>query len=140
MVLAPVAILLMGLVGRRVGGERLGLIAAAVTAFYPGFVAMNGSIMSETLYGPLVAGLLLCAYWVHDRPSWRSAAAFGVVLAVATLTRTETLALLVLLGAPLAWRAGPGRRWLVAGVMVGATVVVLAPWVVRNQVASGSRR
>ena len=76
----------------------------------------------------------------HDRPSWRSAATFGVVLAVATLTRTETLALLVLLGAPLAWRTGPGRRWLVAGVMVGATAVVLAPWLVRNQVASGSRR
>ena len=136
-VLAPVAILLMGLVARRVGGERLGLIAAVVTALYPGFVAMNGSTMSETLYGPLVAGLLLCAYWVHDRPSWRSAAAFGVVLAVATLSRTETLALLVLLGGPLAWRAGPGRRWLVAGVMVGVTVVVLAPWMVRNQVSFG---
>jgi 4-amino-4-deoxy-L-arabinose transferase-like glycosyltransferase len=136
-VLAPVLILLMGLLGRRVGGDRLGLIAAAVTAVYPGVVAMDGSIMSETLYGPLVAGLLLCAYRVYDRPSWRSALAFGVVLAVATLTRTETLALLVLLGAPLAWHAGKGRRLVVGAVMVAATVVVLAPWVLRNQSAFG---
>src|SRR5262249_33756517 len=45
-VMAPVAILLMGLLGRRVGGERLGIVVAGITAFYPGFIGMNGSIMS----------------------------------------------------------------------------------------------
>jgi Dolichyl-phosphate-mannose-protein mannosyltransferase len=131
-VLGPVMVLLLGLLGRRVGGERVGLASAALGALYPPFIAMDGSTMSETLYGPLMAGILLVAYRVYDRPSWKAAVGFGVLIGLATLTRAETLILLVLLGAPLASHAGAGRRLKIGAAMAAASVVVISPWVIRN--------
>src|SRR4051795_9371707 len=54
-------IVLIALIGRRVGGERVGLVAALIAALYPLLVAADGAPMSESLYGLFVAGCLLCA-------------------------------------------------------------------------------
>ena len=51
--------MLVGLLGRRAGGERLGLLAAGLCAVYPLMIAVDGALMSETLYGPLIAVALL---------------------------------------------------------------------------------
>src|SRR5215210_4859359 len=39
-----------GLLGRRAGGDRVGLIAAAIAAVYPPLVVLDGSLRSESLY------------------------------------------------------------------------------------------
>ena len=49
--LGALTIVLVGLLGRRAGGERLGLMAAGLCAVYPLMVAADGALMSETLYG-----------------------------------------------------------------------------------------
>jgi 4-amino-4-deoxy-L-arabinose transferase-like glycosyltransferase len=133
LLLGAATIVLVGLLGRRVGGERTGLIAAGLCAIYPLMIAVDGALMSETLYGPLIAGMLLCAYWLYDRPGLWPALALGAVIALAALTRTEALLFVPFLALPIAWRSGPGRWWRFAAV-VGACVLVIAPWTIRNAV------
>ena len=111
---------LVGLLGRRVGGERVGLLAAGIAALYPLLVVLDGSIRSESLYAPLIALALLLAYE-------RRFVLLGVTLGLATLTRSEAVLLL-----PLLLIAMPRPRLRPAVVVVACCLVVVAPWLVRN--------
>jgi 4-amino-4-deoxy-L-arabinose transferase-like glycosyltransferase len=113
-------IVVVGLIGRRVAGERTGLIAAALAALSPVLVSADGAVMAETLLGLLVALVALVAY---APPSLRRGALLGALVGLAALTRGEALLLLLLLA-----RRPP--RELAA--MVLACLVVLAPWTIRN--------
>jgi 4-amino-4-deoxy-L-arabinose transferase-like glycosyltransferase len=139
LVLGTITLVLVGLLGRRVGGERLGVIAALLYAVYPVMIAVDADLMSEVLYGPLIAGMLLAAFALYDRPSTRRALALGALIGLAALTRTEALLFLPLLLLPVAWRARPTPRGRGALGAVGllACVVVIAPWLIRNEVAFG---
>jgi hypothetical protein len=118
---------LVGVAGRLLGGDRLGLTAAAIAAVYPMLWLADGSLMSETTYGFLITACLISALAYRRAPSARLAAALGALIALAALTRGEGLALLVLLAVPLTW-----RRWRHLAVIAAAVVVVLAPWTIRN--------
>jgi 4-amino-4-deoxy-L-arabinose transferase-like glycosyltransferase len=123
----------IALLGRRVGGSRVGLLAGAIAAVYPPLVTADGLVMSEPLFVLLVAVAMLLALRLIDRRSTRGAALLGAVIALAALTRGEGLVLLPLLVWPAALRTGPGRaRRLLA--TTAAAALVLAPWVVRNVV------
>jgi hypothetical protein len=109
------------------GSERVGLAAAAIAALYPLFVAADGAPMSESLYGMLIAGSLLTALHLRERRTIGSAAALGALIALAALTRSEALLLLLLIGLPLTF-----RNWKASAALVGACIVILAPWTIRN--------
>jgi 4-amino-4-deoxy-L-arabinose transferase-like glycosyltransferase len=125
--LGGATILIVGLIGRRVGGDRVGLLAAAIAALYPLLVAADGAPMSESLYGLLIAASLLLALRLREERTVGRAAALGAVVGLAALTRSEALLLLLLLGLPLT-----GRRLKPALALLGAAVLVLAPWTIRN--------
>jgi len=127
-------VVLLGLVGRRIGGDRLGLVTAALAAVYPMLWTAEGSLMSEGLYGFFLVASLLAALWVRERPTWRRAAALGALIGLAALTRGEALALIVLLAVPVAIASRPGWRGRAAlwGVSLAAFAAVLAPWTVFN--------
>ena len=116
---ATVAVI--GLLGRRVAGPRVGLLAAGLAAVYPLLIATDGSLRSETVYALLISLVLLAALRLPERP-----AVFGALVGLATLTRGEALLLLGL----LALVRGVGVRR--AGIAVGACVLVLAPWLARS--------
>jgi hypothetical protein len=116
-------VMAVGLLGRRVAGERVGLVAACLAAVYPLLVIADGSMMSESLYGLLIALALLLAYHLVDRPAMGTAALLGAAIGLAALTRTEALLLL-----PLVRRLGLGR----VAVACAALVIVIAPWTLRN--------
>jgi 4-amino-4-deoxy-L-arabinose transferase-like glycosyltransferase len=128
-------VVLIGLVGRRLGGERLGLVAAGIAAVYPVLITADASLMSETLYGLFIVLAVLLAYRLIDRPSARRAAALGAVIGLAALTRGEGLLLLPVLALPLAWRGGRDGRALRVGAACLATVLVVSPWTIRNHFA-----
>jgi 4-amino-4-deoxy-L-arabinose transferase-like glycosyltransferase len=130
-VFGTAAVVLVGLIGRRIGGDRVGLLAAGLAAVYPLLITTDGAVLSETLYVPLVALCLLCAYRLRDRPSVAAALLLGAAIAAATLTRSEALLLLVLLAPAAALAGGPGR-WLRLGACWAAALVLIGPWVVRN--------
>jgi 4-amino-4-deoxy-L-arabinose transferase-like glycosyltransferase len=133
-VLGAGTVVLVGLLGRRIGGVRVGLVAAGVAAGYPILIGADGSLLAESLYGLLIAGALLAAYRLHDKPSMGAAALLGALIALAALARSEGLALLLLLAVPLAWRTrGSGaRRLALVAAPFAAAALVLAPWTVRN--------
>jgi 4-amino-4-deoxy-L-arabinose transferase-like glycosyltransferase len=121
----------IGVLGRRVAGPGVGLVAAALAAFNPFLIAADGALMSETLYGPIIALVLIAAYRVRDEPSLRRAALLGLAIGLAALTRAEALLLLPLLALPACWGAARGRFALI-GVACLAAVLAIAPWTARN--------
>lgn len=124
----------VGLAGRELAGPTTGLVAAGVAAVYPFLWVVDGSLMSETLYGALLAATLWLAIRFARRPSLGLAAGLGALVALAALTRGEGLLLVPLLLVPLAIRAGTAwrSRLTLAAVAVGAFALVLAPWTIRN--------
>jgi 4-amino-4-deoxy-L-arabinose transferase-like glycosyltransferase len=122
-------IVVIGLLARRLAGDRAGLLAAGLAAVYPVLVATDGALMSESLYVALVGAGLLAALRLADAPGAGPAALLGAIVALAALTRSEALLMLplVLLGI---LRTRPGRR--AAAVAVAAFAVVLIPWTART--------
>lgn len=131
--LGATTVALVGLLGRRVAGAAAGLIAAGLAAIYPQLFVVDGTVIAESLYAPLIVSALLLAYRLMDRPTVRTAVALGGVIGLATLTRSEGIVLLLVLAGPITWRLGPGRRRLIA-VVAAVTALALSPWLVRNWV------
>src|SRR5919204_6173517 len=110
-----------------------------MAAIYPILIVADGSLLSESLYGVFIAGSLLLAYRLMDKPTNGRALALGACVGAAALTREEALLLVLLLLIPL---AGWPRRWFVrrvpprvVAVAVLGTALVVVPWVVRNTIA-----
>ena len=131
--LGVATIALIGILGRRVGGARVGLVAAAIAAAYANLWINDGLVMSESLGALLVTLILLALLAMLDRPNLRRAALVGVLFGLAVLTRSE-----LILAAPIAavviWRWVSPRRDAVRLVLAmgAATVLVIAPWVIYN--------
>lgn len=134
-VLGTVAIVLVGILARRLAGDRAGLLAAGLAAINPNFWMNDVIVMSETVGTVAMLAVLLLVYRFVDRPSLARAAWVGVACGVAGLARAELLLFLPVTVVPVALMARsisiPARlgRVLVAG---GAAVLVLVPWTVYN--------
>jgi 4-amino-4-deoxy-L-arabinose transferase-like glycosyltransferase len=135
-VLGTVTVFLVGIAGRQVAGKRTGLIAAAIAAVYPNIWMNDAAVMSETL--ALLCGVLvvIAGYAAWQRPDATRFALVGLTIGLATLARAEAAMLVVLLAWPLAaWAIGlRGARQRVglAAIATGASVLVVAPWVIPN--------
>lgn len=137
--LGTVTVVLTGCIGNRLAGRAVGLTAAALTALYPLLIAVDGSLMSETLSIPLLYGAVLMAMVALDRPQLWRWAIVGGLLGLVALTRADAIVtIVVLVGAcAIALPGSLGRRLLVAGATVGVVVAVVLPWVVRNDARVG---
>jgi 4-amino-4-deoxy-L-arabinose transferase-like glycosyltransferase len=123
-------------IGRRLASVTTGVIAALVTTLHPYLVWHDVHVNREILDGLLLALIVLFALIAYDRASPAFAAATGAVAGLAILSNARLLLLPLVLAPYVAWRA-VGRRVLLAGLVVAAAAVVVAPWVVRNQVVIG---
>ncbi|MEO6317622.1 MAG: glycosyltransferase family 39 protein, partial [Acidimicrobiales bacterium] len=128
-------VVVVAVIGRRLLTARVGVVAAFLSAVYPGFWLLEGNVLSEPL-GLVVLGLLILAIaGLREHFTSGRAVGAGVLLGLLTLVRSEQIALLILLVAPtvLAVRSVPLRRRLalLAAAAVSMTAVV-APWVVFN--------
>jgi 4-amino-4-deoxy-L-arabinose transferase-like glycosyltransferase len=126
-----VTVLVVGLIAARLAGARAGMIAAALCAVYPTFIAADGAIMSESLFGALVALCVLQALRIQERPTIGRMAVLGLLAGAAALTRSEGLLLAPFLGLPLVAAARAQRLRLLAALAAGVLVFV-GPWVARN--------
>jgi len=135
-VLGCATIVTVGLLGRRLAGERAGLLAAAGAAGYAAIWVNDGLVMSESLSILMTALMILQAYRAWARPTLVNAVMLGAVSALGALTRAELLLWLPLTALPLAVFSLPSWRARVRFVAVVAVVAlaVLAPWSVRNAV------
>ncbi|MEZ5143606.1 MAG: glycosyltransferase family 39 protein [Acidimicrobiales bacterium] len=120
--------------GRR-RGPLVGVFAAALAATYPMLWINDFRYLSESIYIPIVAVLIASAYRFHRRPGWGSAVAFGAMIGLAGLTRGEGFMIIAFTLVPLlvgmrqlTW----ARRAALGATVVGATLVLLVPWVAYN--------
>ncbi len=128
--LGAATVLVIGLTGRELAGERAGLAAAAIGAVFLPFVTREALLMSESLYGLLIAWALLAALKLRERATTRRALALGAAIGLAALTRQEALLLVPFLALPIALRGE--HRLRSAALVCAATAAICLPWVVRN--------
>jgi hypothetical protein len=134
--LAVVGTLLIGAtfaLGRALGGDVAGLVAAGAVAFYPPLVRTTGQLLSEP-FGALALTLALLALVLARRSGGRRLlAGGGALLGAAALARGDLLvALLVCPLVLLALRAADGAARdgvRDAATVLAAGVLVVAPWV-----------
>src|SRR5215207_3733523 len=75
--LGVAAVVVVGLLGRRVSGDRAGLIAAGLAAVYPQLWINDGMLISESMYVLFIALTLLFAYSAWDSQRWTDVALLG---------------------------------------------------------------
>ena len=134
-VLGSATVAVLGLVGRKVGGDAVGIIAAVLAAVYPPIWSQDGTLQSETMAILWVSFVLLAAYRYWERPDLGRAVVLGLTIGLAALSRSELLLLGPLVALPLAlWsRSIPMARRLQQLVAAGLTcVIALAPWCIYN--------
>lgn len=137
----------IGALTRLLFDRRTAIVATAFAGLYGGLWLNDVMVMSETFAALAVVGLLFAAYWYRRHPGWGSATLFGVMTCLAGYARAELLVLGGTIGIFAMWlnrdptrtRDGPdgiprrvGFGHLAAAGLVA--VVLLAPWVIRNQV------
>jgi len=136
--LGAVAIPMTFLLGRRMSGTAAGLLGATVVAGYPALLEYQGLLLTEPLAAFLLATALVVFLGAVERSSRWLWAGSGALLGALSLVRPEYLVLAILL--PLSWLlrealCGRLRRAVAAaGVSLLGTIVVLAPWTVRNAI------
>ena len=121
-------------IGRKLVGDRVGLIAAVIVAASPFLIAADGSLMAESLFIALIAAAVLVAVYAREAPSIWKFALLGLLLGLAALTRSDGLVIGVVLVAVTALFT-PGafvRRVAFAGLAGVVLIVVLVPWTIRN--------
>lgn len=139
--LGVLTVVLVGLLAHQLAGAPAARWAMALAAVYPPLVLVSATLISESLSLPLMLAALAAALHRRRRPGagvgW--AAAAGALLGLGLLARpaTAVVAVPVVL---LVW-SGPRRspRSLIApAVALLTTLLVLAPWTVRNYDAFGA--
>ena len=130
-------VVLIGIAGRELFGEKVGVVAAFIAAIY-GFLWLNDwSLMSESLVIAFVPFMTIVAVRWWRSPTWKLAIALGVLSGLGGLLRTELLAygpllaLVALVVNRVRWKLQLRDFAIVSAVCLA----VLAPWLVRNMTA-----
>ena len=128
-------ILLMGLAGRRIASERVGLVAATLAALHPGFWQYERELLSETLMLPAAAVMTSYACVFVAYPSRGRAMVLGGLCGALALIRSEQLLLGIVLVTPLVLSARTlALRDRIASLALAgaAATMLIAPWTLYN--------
>ncbi len=140
-----ITIAVIGLLGRAVKGERVGIVAAVIAAAYANLWINDGLVMSESVSVLCVSAVLLSAHHVliGGHRDVRSLVILGGLCGLAMLARSElalfvpilAVMLIVMVPEPTGDVTSSIRQRIVGGgVLVATAVAVLMPWVVPNLV------
>ncbi|MEO8634272.1 MAG: glycosyltransferase family 39 protein [Gemmatimonadales bacterium] len=139
---------LMYRLGSRVGGERVGRVAGLLFAFDPVLIAFSHRLWSETLF--LTILLLILELLSRDAANsrWLQWAVIGGLFGAGALVRPMLITFLPFLALWLVWNTWVDRRslgWaalrgplLNFSVAAACCLVVVLPWTLRNQRATGT--
>lgn len=124
--------LLVFSLGRRVFGERAGLVAAGISAVYTYFVYYSAALMTESFFMVVALAALEMAFRLSDKPSAGRAALLGLCLGLAALLRQAILPFIPVLLAWLWWEGRRRLRWQHYLIPVAVVALLIAPWTLRN--------
>ncbi len=139
-VLGGIAVWLMYALGKRLAGREVGLIAASVTAVYPFFIYYSGQLLTETLFITLILAVFASALRAESARSPMWFAGSGALSGLAAMCRAEAFPFGIALIAWTAYRAGraASASARLAALGLCCMALVMAPWVVRNQLTFGA--
>ncbi len=136
--LAAITALLVYAIGSHIASRRVGVVAAVVSTLHPYLVWHDVHVNREVLDGTLAAALALAALIAAERRTLQTVSVAGGIAGLAVLSNSRLLLLPLVLAVFVAWDIRPSRRAaLAAVVLIGATALVISPWVVRNRVSVG---
>ena len=138
--LGALAVWLTFWLGNRLAGRRAGLIAAGISAVYPFFIYYAAQLLTETLFMALILAVFAAALKAEETGHLAWSALLGLLVGLAALCRAEAFYAGLALVLWAAWRASPRWTARVRLAVIGLLCValVMAPWVVRNQLTFGA--
>jgi 4-amino-4-deoxy-L-arabinose transferase-like glycosyltransferase len=132
--LSALCCLLIVAIGRRCFDENTGLIAATIWAMWPVSIFLSGGIVSDHLATLVLLALVVVALKFADKPTLTAALVTGLVLGINLLVHPSRLFLLPMFGLwVLIQFWGSWKSFAFAATIPLVALLVLAPWIVRNQ-------
>jgi 4-amino-4-deoxy-L-arabinose transferase-like glycosyltransferase len=136
-VLSTVTVGLIGLMALQAAGRAAMLIALAIAAVYVPLVLVGVSLMTESLFVPLVLAATNCALRARTAPKrTRWIVSAGIFAGLAALTRGNGIAVGLAL-AIVVWTGRPlrSRRAISApAVLLAVMALTIMPWTIRNAI------
>lgn len=139
-VVGAASCVLIALLGRRLFGPGVGLLAGLLAGFYPFFVFLASIPLTENLAILLYVALVILLLKTRDTARGTHAGAAGAVLALAALNKPTILGFLPLLAAwfLFSFRFHLARGASLLGLTLLTATLVMAPWTARNYVHFGA--
>lgn len=124
------------IIAKIVFNQGVGLLAAALVAFHPGFVYYDVfNLLPLSIDSFLIATIALLLVKYRARPNVKAMLILGAVIGIAVLSRgiiglllPFAIIYLVIFGRRLSWKA----RLKFAGCIAAAAFIILSPWLIRN--------
>ena len=131
---------MIALLGRKLFGDPVGLVAGTLSAVYPFFVFVSSMPLTENLAVVLYVAVVILILNFLERQRMVDALGAGVVLGLAALNKPTILAAVPLLGGwlLLTSRGGPRTAFPLTLVLLAGTLATLLPWTVRNYLVLGA--
>jgi hypothetical protein len=108
-------------------------IASAIAcAVYPTWAYVSSSVLSEPYFIPLMLIAIIASAWAAESKTYRCSALAGFAWGIAALVRPHALLMSLAIALLLAFSG-----WRRAAVLAVSTLLVLAPWTIRNQIQFG---
>ncbi len=139
MMLGVAGVALIGVAGRKLFSERVGLVSAFMLAVYPPAIYYDGIIQKAALATFLLCALIAACVYLQSEQRWWCALLTGVSLGLLVLTRenallwTPLIPLWILLGI----RATKWHRWRLVGCYASGIALILLPVAARNASLGG---
>jgi 4-amino-4-deoxy-L-arabinose transferase-like glycosyltransferase len=134
--LGVAAILVVFLLGERLGGRWVGLMAALAVAVYPPFIHSTGELMSEPPAILTLPAAVLAFLWASEQERLRAWLLPGLLFGLTAMFRPEYLFVGAVFVVLAAIRVGAARGWRPglagAGLLVLALLLPIVPWTIRN--------
>jgi 4-amino-4-deoxy-L-arabinose transferase-like glycosyltransferase len=134
--LGVAAILVVFLLGERLGGRSAGLLAAFAVAVYPPFIHSTGELMSEPPALLTLPAAVLAFLWASEQERLRAWLLPGLLFGLTAMLRPEYLLVGGAFVVLAAIRVGMARGWRPglagAGLAALALLLPIVPWTIRN--------
>jgi 4-amino-4-deoxy-L-arabinose transferase-like glycosyltransferase len=137
--LGTITSFLIYLLARNITGKEIAYICLLLRGFLPSFVMADTLVLSEPLFATLLLSTLLLLSRAPYRPRILQVMGMGVLTGCMLLTR-EVATFYPLLFLVYLWVVSEGwyKKAAIGFVFVASILVILAPWIWRNDVVWGS--
>ncbi|WP_419189749.1 tetratricopeptide repeat protein [Stieleria marina] len=139
MLLGVAGVWLIGLAGRRLFSERIGLVSALMLAAYPPAIYYDGIIQKAAVATFLLCALIASCVYLQSEKRWWYAVMTGASLGLLVLARENALLWtpVIPIWILLALRESNRHRWTLVGCYVGGLALILLPVAARNASLGG---